>query len=686
MIYSEVEKLKKAGIMAIAAALTLVSGVSAAAGSGRTPLLQEGKKTLFERVITRPDCRLSGKPGSADGEGVLPFSRFYVYSRNSGYLEVGPDSRGHVSGWLEESCTIPWKMQMTAFFTNRVGRERALMYKDKKTLDDIVMSEKALSIEKSARASLGKGGSATVVSEEPEAFVNWQEPGKFYLLPILDSAEQMTADGNYVRELNVASLSMAPANGKGGAGAAGSASSSGKSGSAGSSKGASADAAGGADSGQGDPNSVGIFRAGIVFVVDTTVSMQTYLDQTREIVKDFYKALDEAGMAQFAGFGLIGFRSDTKAVPGLEYTTKIFVDPNDVEGSEDFLKKTEQLRAATVSSPLFDEDSFAGVAEAVNSIDWSGFDGRYVVLITDAGAIDGGSEHASTGYSAETLKADLQQKHIGLIAIHLLSGTANAKKNREGAKAQYEILSDNSFLNKPLYFQTDTADKTGFRKQVTKISDLLTAQTLHAYNGDKSIGSVITEVQEEAKKVGDNDIKRLGLAMQLEYLGKISGTRAPSVISSWISDLDLTPQHRAVVEPYVLLTKTDLSNMAGRVSGVMKAASAGVRSPDAMFNQLKDIALKMGRDPSELNGKTAFSDAVMAEYLEGLPYRSEVAAMDAEDWASLSPDQQEKFLRNMNNKLRFYRKCNEDTDKWISLAEGADHADDVYPVPLSMLP
>ena len=321
-----------------------------------------------------------------------------------------------------------------------------------------------------------------------------------------------------------------------------------------------------------------------------------------------------------------------------------------------------------------------------NHIDWSGFDGRYVVLITDAGAIDGGSEHASTGYSAETLKADLQQKHIGLIAIHLLSGTANAKKNREGAKAQYEILSDNSFLNKPLYFQTDTADKTGFRKQVTKISDLLTAQTLHAYNGDKSIGSVITEVQEEAKKVGDNDIKRLGLAMQLEYLGKISGTRAPSVISSWISDLDLTPQHRAVVEPYVLLTKTDLSNMAGRVSGVMKAASAGVRSPDAMFNQLKDIALKMGRDPSELNGKTAFSDAVMAEYLEGLPYRSEVAAMDAEDWASLSPDQQEKFLRNMNNKLRFYRKCNEDTDKWISLAEGADHADDVYPVPLSMLP
>ena len=670
--------MKKAALLVMAAALALAAGAEAAAGQ-RTPLLQEGKKTLFERVITRPDCRLVSRPGeSAEGEGVIPFSRFYVYSRKSGYLEVGPDSRGHVSGWLKADCTIPWKMQMTAFFTNRVGRERALMYKDQKTLDGIVTSEKAVSLEKSARASLGKGGSSSVVSQEPEAYVNWQEPGRFYLLPILDSAEQMTADGNYVRELNVASLSLDSAVGNGGST---SASDSGSS---------SAGASGGTGSGNGgqeDANSVGVFRAGVVFVVDTSISMQTYLDQTREIVKDFYKALDDAGMAQFAGFGLIGFRSDTRAVPGLEYTTRIFADPNDVTGSEDFLRKTAQLKAATVSSPLFDEDSFAGVAEAVNSIDWSGFDGRYVVLITDAGGIEGGTEHASTGYNEETLKADLEQKHIGLIAVHLLTSSQNAKKNRESAKAQYEVLSKNSYLNRPLYYQTDTADHSAFRKQVSQISDLLTVQTLHAYNGEKSIGSTITALQEEAKKVGDNDIKRLGLAMQLEYLGKLQGSRAPSVISSWISDLDLAPGHKPVVEPYVLLTKTDLSNMADRVDGVIKAAGEGLRSPETMFSQLKDIALKMGRDPSELSGrKSAFSDAVMAEYLDGLPYRSEVTAMDAEDWAALSYDQQDKFLRNMNNKLRYYRKCNEDTDKWISLAEGADHADDVYPVPLRMLP
>ena len=645
----------------MAAALALASGAEAAAGQ-RTPLLQEGKKTLFERVITRPDCRLVSRPGeSAEGEGVIPFSRFYVYSRKSGYLEVGPDSRGHVSGWLKADCTIPWKMQMTAFFTNRVGRERAL------TLDGIVTSEKAVSLEKSARASLGKGGSSSVVSQEPEAYVNWQEPGRFYVYSRKsgylevgpDSRGHVSgwlkADCTIPWKMQMTAFFT--------------------------------NRVGRERALQEDANSVGVFRAGVVFVVDTSISMQTYLDQTREIVKDFYKALDEAGLAQYAGFGLVGFRSDTRAVPGLEYTTRIFADPNDVTGSDDFLKKTAQLKAATVSSPLFDEDSFAGVAEAVNSIDWSGFHGRYVVLITDAGGIEGGTEHASTGYNEETLKADLEQKHIGLIAVHLLTSSQNAKKNRESAKAQYEVLSNNSYLNKPLYFQTDTADHSAFRKQVLGISDLLTAQTLHAYNGEKSIGSTISVLQEEAKKVGDNDIKRLGLAMQLEYLGKLQGSRAPSVISSWISDLDLAPGHKPVVEPYVLLTKTDLSNMADRVDGVIKAAGEGLRSPETMFSQLKDIALKMGRDPSELSGrKSAFSDAVMAEYLDGLPYRSEVTAMDAEDWAALSYDQQDKFLRNMNNKLRYYRKCNEDTDKWISLAEGADHADDVYPVPLRMLP
>ena len=61
--------MKKAALLVMAAALALAAGAEAAAGQ-RTPLLQEGKKTLFERVITRPDCRLVSRPGESADQRV----------------------------------------------------------------------------------------------------------------------------------------------------------------------------------------------------------------------------------------------------------------------------------------------------------------------------------------------------------------------------------------------------------------------------------------------------------------------------------------------------------------------------------------------------------------------------------------------------------------------------------------
>jgi hypothetical protein len=47
---------------------------------------------------------------------------------------------------------------------------------------------------------------------------------------------------------------------------------------------------------------------------------------------------------------------------------------------------------------------------------------------------------------------------------------------------------------------------------------------------------------------------------------------------------------------------------------------------------------------------------------------------------------QEKFIRDLSTKLRHYERYNADADRWVSLAEGADARDDVYPVPLEMMP
>ena len=93
-------------------ALLLVGVFTSAAGAQREPLLQEGKKTIYERVLTRPDARLTAKPGD-DGEVVPAFSRFYVYARqntgDSEWLEVGANHQGKTDGWLRAATTVPWK-------------------------------------------------------------------------------------------------------------------------------------------------------------------------------------------------------------------------------------------------------------------------------------------------------------------------------------------------------------------------------------------------------------------------------------------------------------------------------------------------------------------------------------------------------------------------------------------------
>ena len=110
-----------------------------------TPLLQEGKKTLYQRVLTTPGCQLATQAGQHKGVEQAAFSRFYVYERDSSagseWLKVGPDSYGKTIGWLPASCVVDWKMQLTLAFTNPANRDRMLFFKDRLALENILDSQ-----------------------------------------------------------------------------------------------------------------------------------------------------------------------------------------------------------------------------------------------------------------------------------------------------------------------------------------------------------------------------------------------------------------------------------------------------------------------------------------------------------------------------------------------------------------
>jgi len=628
------------------------------------PLLQPGKQTLYQRVLTTPGCRLLDKPAASNGQAQPAFSRFYVYQRQKQgadeWLKVGADSYGKTAGWLNAACTVEWKMQMTLALTNPAGRDPLLFFKDKATPLQLLEQEQPQKQLAPILANLKNNGrDPAVVAREPEYAVDMAK--NFYLLPVLEAEEVFSEQGFRVRLLNVASISSTE------------------------------NKANDEQKIKDEAQTLKGFNAAVVFVIDTTISMKPYIERTREAVRRIYQTVEKEKLENQVKFGLVAFRSNVKAAPGLEYVSKLVVNPAEVKDGKDFIEKTQKanLQQANVSSPLFDEDSYAGVMQALDNIPWNQFGARYIVLITDAGAIDGDNPLSSTGLNAEQVRLEAQYRGVAIYALHLK--TPSGAKNHVSAEAQYKNLTHNNFLNKPLYYPVNAGDVGEFGSILDRLSLAITSQVKAAYRGDMAAGSAQNADKnygKEKSKALDEDAELLGYAMRLAWLGEQNSSKAPPVFKAWISDRDFIHQEKPTTDVRVLLTKSQLSDLAGVVKQIADAANDGLISPTDMFERLRQVAATMGKDPNQLQDKNLKLNqmGLMAEYLEDLPYLSEVLNLDEDTWKSMAGLEQEKFIRRLTTKLRYYQRYNADVDRWVSLAPNSDPREHVYPVPLEALP
>ncbi len=636
--------------------------------AGSTPLLMDGKKTLYQRVLSRPGAQLKRQPGDGPGAQQPALTRFYVYGRQSvggaNWLEVGLTAKGKTDGWLREDMTLPWKQQLTLAFTNPAGRDRALMFKEKSDLAAIVEADKPEQKVQPLRKAVESGkGDARVVAEEPATYVDIAK--QFYLLPILDAEETFSGQGHRVRMLRIASVSAQDNQAKP------------------------------TQTDKNGPSALKNFRAAVVFVIDSTMSMDPYIDRTRDAVRRITEQVDKAGLSDQVRFGLVAFRSNVQATPGLDYTAKLFADPAQVKDGKDFLKRVADVKGATVSSARFSEDSYAGVMTAIDKVSWTDFGGRYVVVITDAGALKGGDPLSATHLDAEQVRLEALHRGLALYTLHLK--TPAGKQNHAEAEAQYKALSSHPLLSSPLYYPVDAGSVDQFGKMVDSLADAIVTQVNAAYRGEETAGAARTADPAYAKKAaaGDEssrirmDAAMLGHAMQLAYLGRMQGTQAPPLFSAWVTDRDLTRPDTATTEVRVLLTKNQLSDMQQVLQSIAKAGQAAQLSPNDFFNRMRSAAAVLGRDPNAINNPNAVKLAdlgLMGEYLDDLPYRSKVLDIDQQTWSAWSIGQQQAFLDEVNRKLRLYQIYHDDVDRWVALDGGADPGEAVYPVPLDALP
>lgn len=650
-------------LVAMVTAVVALAGAAEAqqpSGGPRSPLLLEGKKTLFQRVLTRPEARPFDKPAGTAGAVLPPMTALYVYARQTTggaeWLEVGGSSDGKVMGWLKAEDTVPWRQTLTLAFTNPAGRERALFFRERDKLQGVLEANDRAAQAKKLRDEIIAGNNLPtgfpVISIEPGTHIDIAK--QFYLLPILEAGEAYLSNNHKVRMLKVASVTLRK---------------------------------------EGDDplkpkvrqnlyDSLKNFKLGVVFVVDTTTSMQPYLDRARETAKRFYDQIERAGLK--ASYGLVAFRSNTTITPGLEYLTKVFVQPKDAVDGKTFFDKLKELKATTVSSHAFTEDSIAGLKAAIDEIDWSGFDGRVVVLITDAGPLASNDPTSSTGLDVDRIRELAEIKKIHLMAVHLR--TAAGKQDHAAAEGQYTALAQGKNLPRALYYPVEAGSVVEFGKNMESIAEGAT-QLMRMF----ATGQLQQQAPPppSANRV-QRDFQLIGHAMALAYLGSQNQTQAPRMFEAWATDRDMDTPTSTALEVRVLLSKNQLSDLQQTIKRVIEAGKRGQMSPAGFFDELRSAAAAMSRDPSRIGrrGSEKLGElGLMGEYLDDLPYRSKLMGIDQATWSAWSIAEQQALLNELEAKARLYERFHNDSALWVQLGgPGGNPGDAVYPIPIDALP
>lgn len=633
----------------------------AASTASAAPLLQQGKKTLFQRVVSHPGAALLAEP-KADGavvrKSVVPFTVMYVYDRKDAYIQVGA-STAQPEGWMEAAKATDWNQSLTLLFTPRTGRDPVLFFKTETGLNDLCAApdmEKRLDALEAQAASLRQSNQPApetmpILASEPADAQGAVSEKRFYLMPILDMKDPF--DG--VKFLRVASID--PGNGKN------------------------------KDGKNGPP------KTGIALVIDTTISMKPYIDQSLNVVRQIYDKIEKDHMTDNVGFAVVAFRSSTKATPGLEYTTEVvsdFATAKDRKSLEDKLAKVQE---AKVSSHDFNEDSLAGVYKAVEGLNWGDYSSRLILLITDAGPLKSGDKFASVAMGPSEVNDFARQKGIWITALHLKSPGGNA--NHAYAEQSYRALSKLSG-NRSNYLVVSAPTPAKGAEQFAAITKTLATGMLDMVKNTAE-GKIMTKPKDEkpqtasAEDQAANLAATLGYAMQLEYLGKARENAAPSVVNSWIADMDLNQLAKSrqtpCVDVAVLLTKNQLNDLSAQLKAIIDNAER-TKKTDArdFFQGVLSASTRMARDPNmPTQGKNLAELGVLSEFLDGLPYKSDVMLLREEDWYRMSVGEQTAFINRLKSRLARYDEYDRDRANWESFGQ-ANPGDWVYRVPLSMLP
>ena len=674
------------------------------------PLLMDGKKTLFQRVLSIPDAKLYSQPNSkTTAKDVIPFSVFYVYQRQPGWLMVGHDSFGKISGWVEENQTIVWNQALTVSFRDPQDTQRVMMFREKSSLQQMVgdNDQQAYNGLYQKLVNNEPVNNNPVIALQPEAHIDIRN--NFYLVPIKQH-EDVYLGNEQARLLEIASVPLGESQQH-------------RAVSEPEPSVSTVEAV--LDEGALSASELEVeaprvtrnYRSGIHFVIDSTVSMGPYIDRTREAVRKVYGSIAKQGLNNQVNFGLTAYRDNVEQVPELDYLTRTYVHLEQGADSAEFFSRVNTLEPSSISSRDYREDAYAGIKAAIENSNWDNFDARYVVLITDAGPREGHDSLGGTGLSAKALRQLAYDKGISIWVLHLRSDSPAA--NNERAEGLYKQLSYYPGIG-DFYYGVELGKVDEFGNVLETLANQITQQVLATINGilplpipglpdeepsetrlagtapksaprPVSAEPIVAEPQTQLAQL-QTRVAKLGNALRMRYLQKEAGEPIPKVFSAWMVDRDFNNPQKSSVDIRVLLTRDQLSDLKSVMQQVLELAEEGVLTPSGFLNDLKSLAATVSRDPSAVSGSISSEEGNLAdlgymrEYIDDLPYTGEVMNLSLARWEEWSAKEQIEFMHRLEGKINYYQALHDHTDLWVTPGGGSVSGNSVFPVVLDLLP
>lgn len=661
---SALEGTQGHGDAAEAAAFALADGVACEAGA----VCMETATQLPLRVLPRPFSKLFRDAAADDGAVIsanMPaFHPLFVFERRAldlsatadpkGWYQVGR-TRGEPEGWMQARDVLEWRQALLVSYTHPggplEGRNPVLMFNDKDALeavvDDMDMAGKAQAL----YAQIKDGESPdSIVSMEPQRFVDITR--QFYVLPILQWS-QLQIDGDDARLLQLAAAVPR-------------------------SRGADTlENAEYRDQAQVDRSGVGAalkdVKVDIVFVIDTTRSMQPFIDMTREAVANMAKSFTAETADRFR-FGLVTFRDSIEVVPQLEYLTRNLT-PELVSAEALVGLLDTEARATTVGSLDYAEEVFAGVDVALRS-NWRDDAFRFVILVGDASSHPKGHAQSTTGKDEVDLRREYDDAQVHLLAIHLQN--PQAAEDHPVAIAQFSHLARvRGDESKSALEQVNAYDEADYRALVARVTGDINAKL------NTTLGIAPTAVADAAAPL--DSVASLWEAALIEYVGKEANP--PKDIVAWALDRDLVNPADRALDVRVLVTREQLSTLAQALDQVVQALMRAEVTQAQFFESLQSVSGQTMKRPEDIGAAGQLADTgLLPAFIQSLPYRSDILALNDDMFASMTTEQRSQLEWSILAKLQQYRAINEQVDAWFRLNDTDPDRDMVYPLHLDYLP